>query len=153
MYGTEGPEIDFLRTAIEGSLVISAAGLVVYAWQRFICLTMWTKSASLALVGILYFVGICLVPLMFAALAMDFPEFREVRLMQQVGPRIAMVSPIMAMMYLFNEVGSRFPDDITTSTFYVSHSLLFLVALAGIRRLRRRLATEYLPSPSAEDES
>lgn len=153
MYGNQGPEIDFLRTAIEGSLVISIAGLTIYAFQRFVCLTMWMKSAALALVGVLYFVGVCMVPLLCAALTIEFPGFREDPVIQLVGPRIAMISPFVAMMFLFNELGSRFPDNISMAPFYVSHAVLLLVALPGMRRNRRRLSTEYLPSGSDEEQS
>lgn len=150
MQGTDRPQIDFLRVAIEGSLVISVAGLVIYAFQRLMCLMTWVKSGTLALVGILYFVGICLVPLFFAVLAMDFPQFRDDPMIQLVGPRLAMASPFMVMMRLFNEAGGRFPDDVSTASFYVAHGILFLAALGGIRRNSRRLSQEYLP-PLAEE--
>ena len=60
------------------------------------------------------------------------------------------MSPFIAMMHLFNEVGSRFPDDISTTPFYVAHGILMLLARLGIRRYGLRLRQEYLPDLSED---
>lgn len=151
MYGTQGRPVDYLRIAIEGSAVISIAGLTVYAFQRSQCLTAWMKTTTfLVVVANVYFCFVCLLPLFVAALSIEVPEFRRIPLVAEWAPTISLSSPITVMMTLFNEMGSRFPRDVSTAPFYIVHGVLLGVAVLELRRRGRKLREMYLMGPVRE---
>ena len=91
-----------------------------------------------------------LVPLVFAMLFLEFPELRNTEPFADWAPVLAMMSPFTVMMHLFNEMGSRFPRDISTAPFYTVHGALLALALVEIRRRGRRLRAMYLAGPVRE---
>jgi hypothetical protein len=145
MYVTRGRTVDFVRVAVEGSIVISIAGLVVYALHRFFCLMTWLRSATFVGVAGAYCVGVCMMPLVVAMLFLEVFELRDLPLVAEWAPVLAMASPVTVIMSLFNEMGSRFPRDASTAPFYVVHGILLVIALFGIHRRGRRLRVLYLP--------
>jgi len=147
---TRGRHVDYVRIAVEGIAVISAAGLVIYAFHRLVCLMTWTRSATFVVVGGLYFGFVCMLPVLFAVLWLEVPELRRIRPISDWAPQLGMASPFMVIMFLFNEIGSRFPRDVSTAPFYVVHGVLLGLSLLGIRRRGRRLREEYLTGPIRE---
>ncbi len=145
-----GRPMDYARVAVEGSAVISVAGLVVYAFHRLACLLMWIKSAAFVGVAALYFSVVCMLPLFVAMLCLEVPELRNVQPFARWAPMLAMVSPITVVMSLFNEMGSRFPRDVSAAPFYVVHSVLLALTIVEIRRCGRRLCAMYLTRPVRE---
>lgn len=150
MYATQGRAVDYVRIAVEGSLVISVAGLAVYAFHRFACLSTWMRSVSFVAVAIVYLVAACILPVFFVMLFLETPELRSVQAFQDWGPTFAMASPFAVMMSLFKEMGSRFPRDVSTAPFYVVHGVLLGLTILGIRHRGRKLREEYLTGPARE---
>jgi hypothetical protein len=150
MYVTDGRPIDYARVAVEGSAVISVAGLVIYAFHRLGCLLTWIRSATLAGIGALYFIMVCMLPVFFAMMFLEVPELRDVPLFAEWAPSLAMVSPFTVELHLFNEMGPRFPSDVSTAPFYVVHGVLLALALFEIRRRGRRVRAMYLAEPVRE---
>ncbi len=148
MFATDGRPVDYVRVAIEGSLAISCAGLVIYALHRYVCLTAWLKSASILIVGMVYFMSVCLMPLFCGVSFIEVPELRGIPLFADWAPSFAMLSPFTQMMFLFNEMGSRFPRDVSTAPFYVGHAVILGVTMLAIRRRGRRVREMYLEAPT-----
>ncbi len=152
LYGTRGQSMDFMRTAIEGTFVLSLAGLTVYAVHRLACLSMWLKSVSLLVVGSLYFFVICVLPLLFAILCTDLAQLRNSQLLgvnvsETLAPIVGMVSPWTVMMVLFRETGGGFPPEPSTMPFYVVHGALLISSLAASSRAGKKLRQSYLSVP------
>jgi hypothetical protein len=135
---------------MEGSAVILIAGLTCYALQRLGCLLMWVKSLTFVLVGAFYFFAVCLLPLLVGTIFREFSELREIPLLFDIAPIVAMASPMTALMLLFNEMGSSFPNTASLTPFYCLHGVIFGVTLLAIRRYGRRLREMYLAGPVRE---
>lgn len=148
MYVTTGPPADYRRIAIEGTLVISVGGLLVYTSHRLVCLTTWLRSVSFVTVGIMYLIFVCLVPLFVAMLFLDVPELRRIQMFSDTAPTFAMASPFTVMMYSFDEMGSRFSGNVSTAPFYVGHVVLTGMMLVGVRRRGRKLRELYFAAPA-----
>ena len=153
MYASAGRPIDYLRIAVEGNLVIAVAGLLLYAIHRFLCLLAWLRTGAFLGLAVAYFVSICGLPVFFAMSIREVAELRQFAFLADLAPRLAMVSPVAVLMNLFNEMGPRFPRDISAAPFYVVHGLLLAVTLFGIRRRGRKLREMYLKRPSREASS
>jgi hypothetical protein len=150
MHVRHGRAIDFARIAVEGSVVISVAGFVVYAFHRLACLLMWIKSAAFVGVAALYLSVVCMLPVFIGMVFLEVPELRDVQPFARWAPMLAMASPITVVMSLFNEMGSRFPRDVSAAPFYVVHGVLLGVTIFEIRRCGRRLRMMYLARPVRE---
>jgi hypothetical protein len=146
----QGMTMDYARIAAEGTAVISVAGLVVYAFQRLACLTTWLKSATFAGIAALYFIVVCMMPMLFAMLFHDVQELRDIPILSEGAPAVAMVSPFMVTMYLFNEINPQFASSLSTAPFHLAHGVLLVAALFEIRRRGRKLRTMYLAGPVGE---
>jgi hypothetical protein len=81
---------------------------------------------------------------------LEVPELRDVQPFARWAPMLAMASPITVVMSLFNEMGSRFPRDVSAAPFYVVHGVLLGVTIFEIRRCGRRLRMMYLARPVRE---
>lgn len=147
---TRGRPVDYVRVAVEGTAALTVAGLLAYAMQRFGCLLAWIKSATILGVAAVYFFGVCMLPLVIGMMFLEVPDLRDVQPFATWAPRLAMVSPFTVMMHLFNEMGSRFPADATTTPFYVVHGVLLVLTLLAVRRRGRRLRATYLAGPVRE---
>ena len=144
-------QLDLVRVATEGSLVISVAGLVVYALHRFNCLVTWVKSVAFVGTAGLYLFLVCLLPLLFLVLFDEVPELRSLPLFRDVAPTLGMASPFGVMMYLFDELGSEFRGvPLSTVPFYLFHGFLLGLLLLGIRRLGRNVREQY-PDRSSQE--
>jgi hypothetical protein len=153
MYGSDA--MNYVRIAVEGNLVISLAGLVIYAFHRLVCLSTWLKSMSLATVGLLYFVVVCLMPIFVMLIFMEMSDLREMQISgmsvsTELAPLAGLVSPFVTIMAMFNETPPRFPDYAPTGPFYVGHGFLLVLAMMGIRRSGRKLREQYPNSAQSE---
>lgn len=144
--GYQNYERDFTRIWLEGTAIITTVGLVIYAFQRQLCLGMWMKSVSFVTVGGLYAVLVGLVPIMFGAIVLEIvDDFYRSPLLVAWAPTVAAVSPGMAMVIVFDgRPGGPFPDDLSTGSFYAFHSLLFVATLWWLRRTGRKVCSLYL---------
>ena len=150
VYGTLR-QVDFVRVALEGSLVISVVGLVVYALQRLACLLTWMRSVSFAAVAALYLVFICELPILSGTLFLEIPELRCIPILAAWAPILASVSPFMVLnALLMGEMGSPFLSEISMVPFYIVHSLILILTILGIRRCGRNLRQMYLAMPVPE---
>lgn len=149
--GTGGPlgRINFLRLVVEGPLTLSLAGLTVYALLRLGCLQAWLRSGAMLVVSAIYFGGVCVFPLVVAAMGLDLFGLRTVPAAREVLSLVAMVSPMTVMLALFDELGRTFSDAASTIPFYLAHvAILTLVVLLwrriapGLRRQYRNLSPE-----------
>src|SRR5262249_36544722 len=129
-----GQPMNFARLAVEGTAVLSVAGVTIYALHRLVCLMTWIRSVTFALVATLYFGLVCMLPVVFVILLVEVPELRSVPTFADWAPRLAMVSPVTALMFLFNETGSQFPRHVSTAPLYVAHGVLLGLTLMEIRR-------------------
>jgi hypothetical protein len=148
--GSRRNPIDFIQVCLEGTAVISVAAVAVYAFHRMLCLRCWLRSASIVSTGVLYFILICIAPLLLGAFCLEFRELRNVRIVQEWAPTFAMISPFTVFMHLFRELGSRFPDSLSSLPFYIVHLMLISGALLGSRYYGRELRQSYLPDGSEE---
>lgn len=148
MYGTDGRPVDYVRVAVEGSLVIFVAGVTTYTLYRYVCLATWLKSAAFVGVAGFYFFVVCLIPVFCTVLVFEVPALYGIRALSDWTPTFAMLSPFTPIMVLFNEAGSRFPKDVSTIPFYVGHGLLIAWALFAIRRRGPHVRRMYLETSS-----
>jgi hypothetical protein len=145
-----GRQIDFARIIVEGAAVISLAGFVVYAFQRYVCLGSWMRSAAIAAVGFLYYILICILPLA-AALCLQIDELRTIPLLVDIAPIVMMFSPMMVMIRLFGgQLDPSFPVLTSTVPFYCFHAILLCVLVLGIRARGRQVRRMYLADPVRE---
>ena len=143
--------ITFIHIAIEGTIVITVAGLVVYTFQRLACLSTWSRSVTCVSVGAVYSVFFCTLPMFFAMLCLEVPDLRSIRLFADWAPTVAASSPIAVMFILFNgQIGPTFPKNVSTAPFFISHVTLFCLMLLGIRRGSRKLRRMYLTEPTGK---
>jgi hypothetical protein len=147
---TRGVAADYVRLAIEGSLVISTAGLVIYALHRQLCLMTWVRSMTFLATAFLYFVVVCMLPLFVAMVIHEIPELQSVQLFVDWAPTLAMASPLTVIINLLNGMWPGFPSDASSAPFFVVHCVLLGLAILGIRRRGRQLRTMYLTGPARE---
>jgi hypothetical protein len=150
MFATRGRPVDYVRIAVEGSLVISTAGLVIYALHRQLCLMTWVRSVAFLVVAPLYSFFVCMLPLLVVMLILEEPELGRVQVFIDWAPTLAMASPFTVIINLFNEMGSRFPRDVSTAPFYVVHGVLLGLTILGTRSRGRKLREMYLAGPVRE---
>lgn len=148
---SRGQEVDYVRILVEGVSVLSISGLVVYALHRLICLQTWLRASAVVSSAALYFVFICLVPMIFAGIYFEFPEWRQVFAFGDWAPLVALSSPISTMGLIFKELGNDFPRD-TTVPFYLLHGCLFVLFVLAIRRRGRHLRKDYLSNAAKGDQ-
>lgn len=145
-----GNPIDLVQVCVEGAAVISVAAVTIYTLHRMLCLRVWLRTSSLLSAGVLYFALICMAPLFLGAFCLEFHELRNVRFLQDWAPTFAAISPFTVFMYLFRQLGSRFPDQLSTLPFYIAHVVLIIAGLAGVRYYGRQLRSSYLPDGCEE---
>lgn len=150
MYVAQGRPVDYARVAVEGSAAISVAGLVVYALHRLACQMTWIRSVTFVGIAALYAVVVCMLPIFIGMLFLEVPELRGVPFVANWAPVLAMVSPVTVLMFLLNEMGSRFPVDASTAPFYIAHVALLGLVLLEMRRRGRKLREMYLTGPARE---
>ncbi len=135
--------VDFRRVSIEGTIAITVAGISVYVLQRTLCLSLWMKSASMFSAIVLYGGVFCAVPMMMGAIVDEFPELRGNPFLQENAMKMAMVSPLTVLLYLYRELGPAYRENLSTIQFYAVQILLILTCLFVIRSQGRRLRMEY----------
>lgn len=142
---------NFVSEGWKGTMVLSVAAVTVYLLQRTLCLTMWMKSVSFFLVAVLYGVLICVLPLAFGAMMSEIHELRQYQLLYRSGPTIAAASPATILGTHYWGRPNSFLYDPPAAVFYVVHGLLILVCAFFLRRLSRRLRSEYLNAVAKEN--
>lgn len=142
---SQGVRIDFRRTIIEGSVVVSLMGLVVYAFQRLACLNSWMRTSTFAVVGTLYGIFIGLLPLLFGLFVYEIMDLRRIQALSEWAPIIAMFSPFAYLTTLTQgQLGQPFPQHVSELPFYIVHGILLFIALLLIRNRGRKLRRVYL---------
>ena len=149
MFVNQGQSMNYLRLAVEAPLVLLVSGLVVYALQRFICLTTWLKSTAFVATAMIYS-WICGLPIGIVELIRSVRQLREIGWLADISPTFASISPATALSILFNEARwLRLSKDELLVPFYVFHAVLLVLLLAGIRRRGRTVRKLYLTDPEA----
>jgi hypothetical protein len=148
--GAQDRRVDYEQLSLQGTLMMTVAGLVIYACCRYVCLLTWVKSLAAACVAALYFFAICLIPLLFAVLFMEVAELRSIPVISEWAPTLSMISPFAVFLHLTNDMGSRFPTDVSSAAFYVSHSIIFCLTVLAIRRRGRKVRQMYLEAPAGK---
>ncbi len=149
---------DFIRIAIEGTLIITICGVAWYAIHRIVCLGTWVRGAAAFGSAGLYFVLVFMAPMTFAILYFELPEWRNSETFSLWAPRLASISPIACIAILFDEMGSRFPvvavslfnGSLRTAAlpFYVVHAVLLTLSAIVYRSKAASLKKSYLTPPS-----
>lgn len=142
--------IDFVRVVIEGNTLIAIAGLVVYAFQRLVCLLVWLKSVAFQIAALAYFCLGCMLPMIAAAGLAFIEDFQGGTSPSLAVALLVTASPIGALVNLFGEFGGNFPRDLPVAPFYIYHAGLLAVTLLGIRSAGRRVRPLYLTAPDEE---
>ena len=148
---SEGGAIDYIRISIEGTMVLSVAGLTVYVVQRMICLALWLKTGAMVSAALFYVGVVCIIPLVVGAMAMEIPELRGNATIQEYAPLLAMISPFTFFLFLYRELGSSFPQNLSTVPFYLGQSIIIAACLLIMQRQGRRLRLEYSTEPTKEN--
>lgn len=144
--------IDLVRIAVEGTAIISVAGLTIYAFQRYLCLLTWLRSVTFVSLAVLYMIFVCLLPALIAVALLEIHEFRSFEPIAVHAPKIAAISPSMVIYYLLNgELGRPFPNDISTAPFYVVHIFALGLTLWALHRQGKKLRQAYLTAPVERD--
>ena len=144
--------IDFVRVSIEGSVVISLAGLAVYAFHRVTCLGSWMKTSTSVTVGILYSILICTVPFIYSLVILETNDLRQIQWLADTAPTVTAMSPTAAMMILVaGGIGGPFGDYASTTPFYILHVALIVLTVLWFRRAGRKLRLQYLTEPAKEN--
>lgn len=149
VFGPGTPEINFYRVSIEGSLVLTLAGIVVYSLHRLGCLLTWMRSISLVVTAGVYAFTICFLPLIISAILLRTRDLHNLQLLTDLGMVLGMMSPFMVIMNLFSELGSMFPATPSSVPFFVVHGLLMVITMMAIRRTGRRVRRLYLSSTAS----
>jgi len=147
---SDGGAIDYVRISIEGTMVLSVAGLTVYLLQRMICLALWLKTGAMVSAALFYLGVVCIIPLMVGAMALEIPELRDNATIQANAPQWAMISPFTVFLFLYRELGSSFPQSLSTVPFYLGQTIMIGGCLVIMRRQSRRLRLEYAAPLSKE---
>jgi hypothetical protein len=150
LYVTEGPPVDCVRIAVEGSAVLSAGGLLLYAFHRFGCLLSWIKSMTFVGVSVLYFIGVCMLPIFVVALVLELSEAGPTAVAPGWVWTVAMASPVVVLIDLFDELGPQVPRGISTAPLYIAHGVLLGVLLLLMHHRGRKLRQLYLAAPPRE---
>lgn len=138
--------VDYLRAIIEGSLVLSVAGLLIYSIHRWISLSTWTKTVSFFLTAVFYVLVVCLLPFIPAVLFVEAREYFTFPFAEWT-PTLAIISPFTVMGYLFDGIGRRFPKNVSTAPFYIFHVALIFAVTWSIRRRGKTLRQSYPVTP------
>ena len=144
MYVSRGREVDYLRVAIEGSIVITISALVVYGIHRVLCLTAWLRTTAIFGTSGVYFMFLCLFPMAFAILYFELPEWRSHDLFANWAPQLSMMSPMATMAFLFSEMGPDYKDLVTTTPFYILHIMALLLVVVIYFASGKKLRQQYL---------
>jgi len=143
-----GRPVDFGTVAVEGQIAFFVAALAIYAWQRLVCLYAWMRGSAVLIVAALYFFGVCLMPLLIGAMALELRELRDIPIVTEWAPELMMMSPFVFVSTLFSEqVSPQFPADTSTVPFYLFHYVLLSLALIGIHRRSGKVRETYLTPP------
>lgn len=134
---------------VEGTLIITTAGLTVYCMLRYLALTTWLKSLALGLTVILYIFFMLLLPLLPVLLTEEVIELRRITILREWTPHVAMASPATSIVRLFSRLGATFPDRPSSLPFYITHATMIVILLFAIRRTSRSLRASYLSEPDA----
>lgn len=135
------------QMSVEGTLIISVAGLTIYCLLRYLALTTWLKSLAFGLTAVLYIFFMLLLPFVPALLTDEVIELRRITILREWTPHIAMASPATSIVRLFSRLGPAFPDQPSSLPFYVAHGFMIVVLLLAIRRTSRSLRASYLTPP------
>ena len=142
--------VDFSRICIEGTVVVSISGLVVYVFHRLLCLGMWLRTGSFLLVASLYWFTVGLIPVLFGQFVLE-NGFGNIVIPANIVIYMSSTSPIagLAIVYQF-QLGPQVPEKLTTIPFYVLHLILLLLGLWQYRNASQKVRTTYLPESPQE---
>lgn len=148
-------ELDFLRIAIEGGLILTICGICCYLMQRWLCLSSWSKIVPILIMAVLYGVLVCGSSLVPMILLEEFRELRNFPRLVDAAPNIALVSPFVVMLTLFEELpaNSTIPQHPNYYAFYFVHALLIVGCLKLIRHQSWLLRRSYLVRPEDRKKS
>ncbi len=136
-------QLDYLRLSVEGTLALSLCGVAVYFLQRTLCLSLWMKSMAMA-VGALLYLAACITPMVLGAIIMEIPQLSANPLLKYNAPQLAMTSPVMFFLFLYQEGGPFFREGLSTAPFYLVQVSIIAACVIVMRPLGRRLRREYL---------
>lgn len=145
-----GRQIDFVRVAIEGTALLTVAGLVVYALQRLLCLNAWIRFSAFMIVALLYCILVCILPIIPFAIINSTFELRSMDSLRRASEYVAMTSPFTAIISLFAELDREFLTGASTLPFYTAHCVLLALALFGVCRRSPKVRAMYLDAPRQE---
>ncbi len=149
IWGHSGRTVDSFRIVIEGTLVVSVGGILVYLIHRQLCLATWLKSSAFVVTAAVYALVVCVLPFMLAIVYTEVPELQNFAAFRQLAPEVSMASPITVMIGLFNEFPRRFSHELNSVPLYVLHGVLTMICLLAISRRGRKLRKEYLDDMEA----
>ncbi len=150
-YGGGNRVLEFARINVEGKLVLLVAGLVIYGLHRLVCMSVWMRSVSLFASAGVYFLVVCVGPLFVGAMFIEVRELRQIPFFVESAPVVAMVSPMVVVLDMFNEFGSQFPQNMSPVPFYLVHAVLSCVLLVALRIQGRKLRSLYLVDQELTD--
>ncbi len=136
--------VNVVRLAVEGGLMISLSGVVLYAIHRCMCLVSWVKSVAVFISMAVYGGVICAVPAIVAMVTLEMPDLEKYQWVQTYGPEVGMISPGLALPSLFGELPRNMPPDSSRLPFYIAHGVLFVVLLIWYHKNSRLVDSTYL---------
>jgi hypothetical protein len=141
-----GRMLDAHRFSYEGTAIITVLAVVIYLAQRLVCLGMWMKTLAAFVTGALYIAVVAALPIILSAVVLEsFDVQYSLPIITQIAPFVASCSPVMALVIAQQGVpGHPFPNNLTTTLFYVVHAFLFLGLLLIYRRSASRVRKLYL---------
>ena len=147
------PAINLARLQLEGTLILTLAGTVIYVGHRYLCQRTWLRFVAFFSASGAYLLFICMAPMFLMMMSMEMREFRDVEWLAEWGPKIAVVSPFVMFGKLFSELPRDFPEGVSTVPFYVVHGGLLLMGMLMTRRSGWSLRASYMVADKAEPAS
>ena len=147
-----GIKVDYFRAMGEGIIVTALSGMVVYAFQRAVCLSTWMRASSVIIVGALYTLILGSVPFIAAGIILETTTSRRYPILVDLVPTILALSPFAVIGYLFEgQLGNPFPEKLSTFPFYVGHVVLLALTCLFIRYSGNKLRKQYLVFSAKEN--
>lgn len=148
----KGITANLLNIALEGNLMVTLMGLVVYTFHRAICLTTWLRTLSVFLTAALYLGGVFALPVLLANANVALDNLYRSWPYEHWTETLAVASPYFAFQSLIADnlnIGYAIRDelisaDATRLPFYALQIALLVVFLWWIRVQSRRVRRSYM---------
>lgn len=150
--GQWGWQADWAHVARCTFVVIPFCGLTFYLWQRYFCLSFWTREGALVAAITAYGGFMCFVPLLFWGAVSEFPQLFPEDGIGRLFLNICDVSPLITVVKFWNNLPPGYPPGRSIVPFFAGHAAVCLLLMWGIHRSSVKLRKRYIQSAEENDQ-